>query len=1720
MFYGCGELTTIYASSVDTVMKNVTSHAGMFTGCDKLDGHNGTTFAEKQTADKTYALVDNEDHAGYFTEHTVYSNVYENRIIIGFGKDSAAQSSYALSMVMSYYYDESGAYHNNTLGATRDYVYIKDPIRPRTMFGASGCITFDFGEMDASNLESVGSVFFGNTKLRAVNMRGMDWSNVTSMSYMFGNCTGLQVIYATEEFQISTTFTEMFGNWSGGYTAENLVGEKGSKCAPRLVGTQYAHIDGGTANPGYFTHCVYAELRPCGGGYDLVFTTAPTEGNTYWDVSLLMTQKAGDTPWYEYRDQITGIRTERNFKFRPISMAYWFADFTAFVNDDGSRFDLSAVNLTDWSCSMQGTFQNCVNLQRLDLRSLQAGAVTDVFSSSTMTGYKASGVEDVSFLFENCGSLQYLTLGGKFQTANVKTMEGMFKNCSALVSVGFDETLDVGSLDTRSVTNMRQMFYGCGTLETVDLTTFATENVSDLSEMFYDCSNLTTIYATEAFSSYLGNYVLSSGGSVNSENMFYGCTQLVGKTYDGAVSTAFNGVTDQTYARVRTYGAEGFFTDETVYAGIYYNAGNDGTMKLVFQKGGVVNSEQIGTPVQEGEDMLFRSFYLRDGWNENNAPWWYGKASNITEVIFEDGIHLRPASTALWFRGMNKLTTLTHDERLDMSKSTSTYRMFATTSGSAIITTYDLTTWDLSRVTDAAYMFYYRSFNDKLDLHSWQTGSVMDFGYMFGYVTYGKTSSRSTYPLDVSGWDVGNATNLEYMFSNCGNSLNSILASNWKLGTVSSLYRLFQNCNAGIIDVRGWDTSNISNMNSLFYYSRYLRVADLGDWDMRNVTSTASMFYYCQSLNTVYVSPDKVRPSYSGGSMFYYSSGLTGQSGTKVPNYSSASTTYSSQVSGTYARIDDPENDRPGYFTDVAYRVYGVLSEEEGVRTLTFQREAGDEGQLSYPASYYGGTQSWSDTGAVKAVFSFTEEDPFRPYSTGTWFSGCSKLEEIDFGDHVDMSANTSMNSMFNGCSSLTELDLTGWSTSSVLNTYNMFQGCSKLRVIYATDSLSFANVTNGSGIFSQCTVLYGGLGTSANNQNVSYARIDQLGQPGAFTDPAQRVYAVVSEEEVVSEETVTTVKVLTFQRVPGEEGSISYSVAAGGYTSTNLPPWKDDGIEKVRFEFAADDVFTPGTMTYWFYNCANLKEIDFSGNVDFSALKSLSYTFYGCTALKELSLSNLSVPVLTDVSYMCYGCTSLTKALLPDWSTPNLTRMNYMFYGCSALKDLNMDNWNISRVGSNLNYVITGCSGLETVTLKNWQNVYGPALNFQSRASLRTVDLSGWKFGTSTTSLTFWFAYCSRLEAVDLTGLEAPGVTSTYYMFGGDQALREIRGMDTWTMPLVTNTSYMFTNCSALSDMEQFRGLYVSNVTNMQGMFQYCIALMDASPIRDWDVSKVTQVNGMFQHCTSLQSADLSTWDTALLRYSYEMFRYCSSLKYVDLTGWNTSSLTVMRNMFGGCTALERIYVSDGFVTGSLTDSTYYTNAPFENCASLVGGNGSTISIGTSITVAKIDKPGTKGLFTGRFYISFDANGGEGTMERQSATQTAEGIPTVSLNPNTFTRAAYAFAGWSTAPDGEKVYDDAGDFTGAAYAGVTLYALWTPALSFDANGGEGTMEPQTLGDDPLTLHENAFTREGYAFAGWNTEADGSGTAYDDGAEITVTEGTVLYAQWEIDPNA
>ena len=86
-------------------------------------------------------------------------------------------------------------------------------------------------------------------------------------------------------------------------------------------------------------------------------------------------------------------------------------------------------------------------------------------------------------------------------------------------------------------------------------------------------------------------------------------------------------------------------------------------------------------------------------------------------------------------------------------------------------------------------------------------------------------------------------------------------------------------------------------------------------------------------------------------------------------------------------------------------------------------------------------------------------------------------------------------------------------------------------------------------------------------------------------------------------------------------------------------------------------------------------------------------------------------------------------------------------------------------------------------------------------------------------------------------------------------------------------------------------------------------------------------------------------------------------------------------------------------------------------------------------------------------------------------------------------------------------------------YCGYTETATETEnkfALNYDANGGTGTMTPDTCFDGgKLTVKANGFTRDGYDFIGWNTSADGKGTDYAAGDVVEMSDSLTLYAQWE-----
>ncbi|MDR4075539.1 Internalin-A precursor [Eubacterium limosum] len=161
--------------------------------------------------------------------------------------------------------------------------------------------------------------------------------------------------------------------------------------------------------------------------------------------------------------------------------------------------------------------------------------------------------------------------------------------------------------------------------------------------------------------------------------------------------------------------------------------------------------------------------------------------------------------------------------------------------------------------------------------------------------------------------------------------------------------------------------------------------------------------------------------------------------------------------------------------------------------------------------------------------------------------------------------------------------------------------------------------------------------------------------------------------------------------------------------------------------------------------------------------------------------------------------------------------------------------------------------------------------------------------------------------------------------------------------------------------------------------------------------------------------------------------------------------------------------------------------------------------------------------IFSAVYTLAFDSNGGEGVMPDQTKNY-GEELP---LNPNEYTKTGYTFSGWKELKSG-AVYPDKAtlteDFTVIDGEVVKLYAQWRANnynVKFDGNTADGgSMADQAMTyDEAASLERNSYTKTGYTFTGWNTQGDGSGSAYGDGEEVknlTTADGEVvkLYAQW------
>ena len=142
------------------------------------------------------------------------------------------------------------------------------------------------------------------------------------------------------------------------------------------------------------------------------------------------------------------------------------------------------------------------------------------------------------------------------------------------------------------------------------------------------------------------------------------------------------------------------------------------------------------------------------------------------------------------------------------------------------------------------------------------------------------------------------------------------------------------------------------------------------------------------------------------------------------------------------------------------------------------------------------------------------------------------------------------------------------------------------------------------------------------------------------------------------------------------------------------------------------------------------------------------------------------------------------------------------------------------------------------------------------------------------------------------------------------------------------------------------------------------------------------------------------------------------------------------------------------------------------------------------------------------KYTLTFDANGGTGSM-----TAIADLTGEYTLPANEFTApSGKQFKGWSLTTDGAIVTKV--DMT----ENRTVYAIWenipvvTYTVSFDANGGIGTMADVTGISGEYTLPANGFTAPaGKQFKAWSV----GGVEKAAGDKITVTANTTVTAVWE-----
>ena len=686
-----------------------------------------------------------------------------------------------------------------------EYLNTEEVTNMAHMFDCCTSLThLDLSNFNTSKVTDMNHMFT-LCRFTNLNLTSFNTSKVTNMTYMFWSCGKLETITVSDKWNTDKV-TNSYGMFDYNY---KLVGGAGTAYDENHVDASYAHIDGGTSNPGYLTGVSACAV------YD-----ATTQTLTFYYDALQhsgtvgpMPTSATTQPWWSQDSNISAnvqhVVFDPSFAYyHSNSGYYWFASMTNLSSITGMEYFK-----TDEMENMHGMFRDCSSLDSIDLSHFNTRYVKDMgrmfygcsgLTSLDVSNFSTHEVNNMFGMFNGCSSLTNLDLSN-FSTWLVTDMGYMFNGCSSLTS------LDVSSFDTQKVTSMLDMFASCNSLTTLDLSSFDTNKVTNMASMFASSNNLTTVTVSPLWSTDLVN---------QSSYMFRYCRNIVG----GAGTTFNSSHTDAAYARIDggpDSSTPGYFTASPIIYAVHNT--NDSTLTLYY------DNQYTTRPGNVYTYSLQNNYY--------GAPW---TRNDVKQVIFDSSFaQARPISTNGWFQNMSKLTTITGMQYLNTSEVRNMGKMFY---NCYQLQNIDLSHFNTSEVGDMNSMFAFCTHLASLDLSSFNTSEVTNMAAMF-------ESCYKFTCLDLSNFNTSKATNMSHMFRD-DSRLKTIVAGNgWDTNAVTASNDMFSDClllegcngttyDANHVDVTyaridGGPDSNTPGYLSDRDYSKYIKYEGLW-YEIRN----------------------------------------------------------------------------------------------------------------------------------------------------------------------------------------------------------------------------------------------------------------------------------------------------------------------------------------------------------------------------------------------------------------------------------------------------------------------------------------------------------------------------------------------------------------------------------------------------------------------------------------------------------------------------------------------------------------------------------------------------------------------------------------------------------------------------------------------------------------------------------------------------------------------